>query len=127
VPQPNDYAPGAAPAPTAQPALDPYAAQVAKWKHQHREVTEITVTLQDGSEASCFIHNPDRNVIAFALTKVMNKQLLEAGEFLLMNCWLGGDEQCNPNNPKAYDPAVVAACLQAAQTVELLAASSKKR
>jgi hypothetical protein len=132
--QPEDYAaPGAAaaaaaptaPAPPA-PAADPYAAQIARWKGRHRSVTEITVRLADDQVVRGFIHNPDRNVIAQALTMVINKKILEAGEFLLMNCWLGGDECMNPNNEDCDDAVVVAASKEAAGTIELLSANSKK-
>lgn len=118
---PTDYTPAA-----AAPQVDPLAAKVAQWKQQFREVFEIRVQVATADEAVCYIRNPDRNILAFSLTKVMNKQLLEAGEFILMNCWLGGDERCNPNSPQAFDPAIVAAAMEAAQSIELLAATSKK-
>jgi hypothetical protein len=108
------------------PAATPVDARVAQWKAQHREVHEIRVNISEADEAVCYIRNPDRNVIAYALTKTMNKQLLEAGEFLLLNCWLGGDERCNPASPAAYDPAIVAAAMEAAGIIELLSSSSKK-
>ena len=117
----DDYAPQ-----PGQAALTPLEQQLARWKQQHREVTAITVHISEAEEATAYIRNPDRNVIAYALNRVMNKQLLEAGEFLLLNCWLGGDERLNPNSPHCFDPAVVAAALQAAQSIEMLAASSKK-
>ena len=101
-------------------------AQVANWKKQHREVHEIRVQVAPDDEAVCYIHNPDRNIMAYCLTRTLNKQLLEAGEFLLMNCWLGGDERCNPNSAVGNDMAIVAAALEAAQSLEMLASSSKK-
>jgi hypothetical protein len=118
---PADYAPT-----TAAPVATPEDARVANWKLQHREVHEISVEISEGDVAKCWIKNPDRNVMAWCLTRTLNKQLLEAGEFLLINCWLGGDERCNPNSPAAFDPAVVAAALTAAQSLEMLASSSKK-
>jgi hypothetical protein len=131
---PADYAaPGAAaaalptaPAPTPAAELDPYAGQIERWKSRHKSVTEITVRTDEGETLRGFIHNPDRNVIAQALTMVINKKILEAGELLLMNCWLGGSERMNPNNPDCDDSVVVAASKEAAGTIELLAASSKK-
>ncbi|MDF7809911.1 hypothetical protein P1X16_00920 [Hymenobacter sp. YC55] len=119
--QPADYAPAA-----AAPAVDPMAAKIEQWKRQHREVHQIDVQIAEGDVATCYIHNPNRNILAYALTRTLNKQLLEAGEFMLMNCWLGGDERCNPNSPQCYDPAVVAAAMHAAQSVEMLASNSKK-
>lgn len=118
---PVDYAP-AQPA----PAVDPLAAKLANWKTQHREVTEIRVQIAEGDEAIGYIHNPDRNIIAYSLTRIMNKQVLEGGEFILRNCWLGGDERLNPDSSAAYDPAVVAAAMQAARSIEMLSATSKK-
>jgi hypothetical protein len=118
---PADVQPVAtAPQPTAEQA------KIEQWKKQHREVHEIRVQLTETDEAVCYIKNPDRNILAYALTKTINKQLLEAGEFLLLNCWLGGDERCNPASPAAFDPAIVAAALEAAGAIEMLASSSKK-
>jgi hypothetical protein len=127
-PQPTDYAPaGPAPEASAAPAvIDPYAAFITRWKAQHKDVIEITVIDDDNTEVRCFHHNPDRNVIAQALTMVMNKKVVEAGEFVLMNTWLGGDERCNPNNPGADDSMVVAASKEAAGNINLLASRSKK-
>lgn len=116
-----DYAPAAAPI-----SVDPMAAKIAQWKTQHREVHEIRVQVPGGEDAVCYICNPNRNILAYALTKTVSKQLLEAGEFILMNCWLGGDERCNPNSPGAFDPIVVAAAIEAANSIEILAANSKK-
>jgi hypothetical protein len=111
---------GAAPA-----AADHYAPLVEQWKRQHKQVTEITIDAP-GETVRCFIHNPDRNVIAYALTKVMNKQPLEAGEWILNNCFLGGDPRCNPGSEQADDSLVIAAAMEAAGTIELLSANSKK-
>ena len=116
---PDDYA-------SVAPATDPMAAKIAQWKQQNREVTEIRVMVAPGDEAVCYLKNPDRNITAYALTRTMNKQLLEAGEFLLRNCWLGGDERLNPDSPQAFDPAIIAASMEAAQCVEMLASTSKK-
>jgi hypothetical protein len=120
-------APGAAAAaPGEQPAPDPYAPQIELWKRQHKTVTEITISGAAGEVVRCFIHNPDRNVIAYALTCTMNKKLLEAGEWILNNCFLGGDPRCNPGSEQQDDALVIAAAMEAAGTIELLAASSKK-
>jgi hypothetical protein len=120
---PADYGPASAPAAPVAVAED---ARVAQWKKQHREVHEIRVQIAEADEAVCYIHNPDRNIMAYCLTRTLNKQLLEAGEFLLLNCWLGGDERCNPKSATGQDLAIVAAALEAAKSLEMLASSSKK-
>jgi hypothetical protein len=120
----SDYAP-AAPA-AAAPAANPYAALIEGWKGRYKSVMQITVKDDTGAESLCFHHNPDRNVIGQALTLVMSKKVMEAGEMVLMNTWLGGDERCNPNNPGADDTMVVAASMAAAGNIELYSASSKK-
>lgn len=108
----------------AAPAL--LTEQVARWKQQHREVLEVRVQVAEGDEAIAYLKPADRNVIAFALTKVMSKQLLEAGEFLLRNCWLGGDERMKDGSPVADDRIIVAGAIEAAGTLDLLSSSSRK-
>jgi hypothetical protein len=119
--QPNSYAPA-----PAAPAVDPLQQQIEKWKRQHREVHEVSVVIAEGDVAVCYIHNPDRNVLAYAISRTLKAQVIEAGEFILSNCWLGGDERCNPNSSQCFDPAVIAAAMDVAQSIELLAHSSKK-
>jgi hypothetical protein len=121
----NDNAAAATPV-AAAPLPSDYAPQIERWKGQHKSVLQITVADDSGAQMLCFHHNPGRAIIGQALTLVMGKKVMEAGELVLMNTWLGGDERCNPNNPGADDGMVVAACMAAAGNIELYAASSKK-
>jgi len=111
----------------AAPALaTELAQQIARWKQQHRDVLQITVEVGPGDQAICYLKPADRNIIAFALKQVMSKNLLEAGEFLLRNCWLGGDERMQDGGSQADDRIIVAAAIEAAGTIDLLSAASKK-
>jgi hypothetical protein len=102
-------------------------AQLESWKQQHpRGVQEITVTVAAADLAVGYLKPADRNLIAVALSKVTKNQILEAGEFLLQNCWLGGDPRMNPAASLADDDVIVAAAMQAASTVNILDASVKK-
>ena len=119
--QPDSYGPAA-----TAPAVSALQQQIEQWKRKHREVHEVSVQISETDTAVCYIHNPDRNVMAYAISRTLKAQVVEAGEFILSNCWLGGDERCNPNSPACFDPAVIAAAMDVAQSIELLSHSSKK-
>lgn len=82
--------------------------QLAAFKKAHTDVFKISVKRADGTKAVCYLKPADRNVTAMAMSKMGANKLLEAGEALLTNCWLAGDEDIKTN-----DKLYVAAAQQA--------------
>jgi hypothetical protein len=119
---PADLAP--APAPTGvATALD---TQIERWKQQGFKPYAVTVKNEDGEPITAYFKKADRNIIAYALTQTFNKKVLEAGEFIMRNCFIGGDERLNPNSAQADDDAIVAAAIEVAGKLEILSAEVKK-
>jgi hypothetical protein len=98
-------------------------AQLDGWKKQFGDVHQIDVIVSKDDTATCYIKpaDSDRNIVAAAMSKFNKGQLLETGEFMLQNCWLGGDVRC-----KDEAKIAIAAAMQAAGTIEFLESSSKK-
>lgn len=61
-------------------------AQIAAWKKEHKDVFAITV-----GDKTCYVHKPTRQILSAAFTQ--QNDPIKMGEFLLNNCWLGGDEE----------------------------------
>ena len=94
---------------------------LAKWKKEHGEVIEITVTDKENKKATCFLKSPNRNVAAMAMTLISQNKLVETGEHVVNNCWLGGNERC-----RKEEKVAVATALQAAGLIEFYDAEVKK-
>lgn len=72
--------------------------QLAKWKKEHGTLYKIAVERSKGNHAVCYLKPADRNITALAMSKMGAQKILEAGEVLLTNCWLGGDEDIKTND-----------------------------
>lgn len=59
-------------------------AQIASWKDQYGDIYKIVI-----EDKECYLHKPDRNVLG-AVSTIKNP--IKVAEFILNNCWLGGDE-----------------------------------
>lgn len=101
-------------------------AQIQQWKAQGLKPYAVTVIGAEGEEITAYFKKADRNIIAYALTLTFNKKVLEAGEFIMKNSFLGGDERLNINGAGADDDAIVAAAIEVAGKVDILSASVKK-
>lgn len=99
--------------------------QIENWKQQYGEVSALEVRVSAEDTAVAYLKPADRNVVAFALSKTMQNKLLEAGEFILINTFIGGDERLRLKG-QAEGPVQIAAAIAAAQSVELLDAQVKK-
>lgn len=62
------------------------AEHISAWKKEWRDVYDITV-----GGKTCYVHKPTRQVLSAAFTQQSDP--IKMGEFLLNNCWLGGDEE----------------------------------
>jgi hypothetical protein len=96
-------------------------AQVKGWKKEHGDVHVIEVKVDENDTATCYIKEADRNVTAVAMSLYAQNKPLETGEFILNNCWLGGDDRC-----KTHKKISMAAAVQAKNTVQFLEATVKK-
>lgn len=67
--------------------------QIKIWKKKHKEVTQIFVKISEDDTAYGYLKKPSRDHKAIAVSMYAQHQLMETGEFLLDNCWLGGDDR----------------------------------
>jgi len=88
--------------------------QIAEWKKQHNKVHKLSVIVKkdaDGNikdEAVGYLKNPSRNHKATAMSMYAQNKILECGEFLRNNCWLGGDERLKDKGEIADTAAIQA-------------------
>ena len=80
---------------------------------------------EEGEEKVCYLKEINRNVHEQALGLMMktkgNAEYLRAGEVILLQCWLTGD-----NAIKTEDAYLRSACMQAYELMELKSATLKK-
>lgn len=69
------------------------AEQIAEWKKQFGEVYAVTV-----EDSICYLKKPNRATLS-AMSSIMNDPI-KSMEFLLNNCWLGGDETIKTDDEK---------------------------
>lgn len=73
----------------------------------------------------CWLKKIDRATleIAFGYIMAVNErpQYIRAGEIILLNCWVGGDEEIKKN-----EDYLIPACFQAYELIKLKEASLKK-
>ena len=97
-------------------------AQIDAWKQAHGAVYQVTVNVAEGETAVCYLKKAGRNVVAYALTQLASNRLLEAGEFILDNCFIGGDERF-----KTDEDIRIAGAQQAAGVVQVMQGELVKR
>lgn len=96
-------------------------AQLDGWKSNGLVVNQIEVVVSEEDTATCYITKPRRDHVAVAMSLYAKDKILECGEFILNNAWLGGDLRC-----KTEEDIAMAAALQASGTIKFLEASIKK-
>jgi hypothetical protein len=67
--------------------------QIDTWKKEHGKVYTLSVKVTPDDIAVGYLRTPHRNHKATALSMYSQNKILECGEFLRDNCWLGGDER----------------------------------
>ncbi len=84
--------------------------------------SEYSITVED---KICWLKKIDRATLEVALGLIMattgQPQYIRAGEIILLNCWVNGDEEI-----KKDDKYLIPACLQAYELIQLKEASLKK-
>lgn len=92
---------------------------LAAWKQEHGDIKAISVTIAPGDVATAYLKPADRNVVAYGLSKSMNSKIVEAGEFVLKNCFIGGDERLRITGAVASGKAQLTAAIAAASLLEM--------
>ncbi len=72
--------------------------QLAKWKLEHGNVKTIELFIDDENgeiveKSYGYLKTPDRDTVAMSLSLLNQQKPLQAGEVILGNCWIGGDER----------------------------------
>ena len=93
--------------------------QIAAWKEQYGDIKAIEVTIAEGDVATAYLKPADRNVVAYGLTKTMSNKIVEAGEFVLKNCFVGGDERLKLSGAQADTKAQLTAAIAAATLLDM--------
>lgn len=107
--------------------LGPDEIKALKSEHQTDELHEIEVIVAKNDEdepidiAVGYIKEPNRNVVAMAMKKMSASDLVGAGDIIIANCFVSGDERLKKDKKVS-----VAASVQAANAVDLLTGSIKK-
>lgn len=82
--------------------------QIQEWKNKYKKVYTLKVKVADNDIAIGFLRKPSRDHKAIALSLYAQNKILESGEFLRDNCWLGGDDRLKSNEDIADTAAVQA-------------------
>lgn len=94
--------------------------QIEAWKRKYNKVHKISVEVSEDDVAIGYLRSPSRDHKAIALSLYQQNKPLETGEFLLQNCWLGGDDRL-----KDAEEISDSAAIQANTIVNFLKGSSE--
>ena len=84
--------------------------QIAEWKLKNKtdKLHKLTVKDKDGNPIVGYLKPPGRQIKATALSMYSQNKILECGEFIRDNCWLGGDERLKMSGDIADTAAIQA-------------------
>lgn len=84
--------------------------QIAEWKKKLKvpKLHKLTVKDGDGNPLVGYLKPPGREIKATALSMYSQNKILECGEFIRDNCWLGGDERLKMDGDIADTAAIQA-------------------
>ena len=94
--------------------------RIAQLKEQYGELFTIEVKVSDDDTAVAYLKPADHNVMAYALQRVAKDQMLEPGEFILKNCFVGGDDRLRLTTGQAENKLQISAALAAVGLVQTL-------
>lgn len=99
--------------------------QLAKWKEEHKEVLCIELN-NDKANEKCFgyLRKYKRQHVAEAYNRSAKEGLVAAGNYLMKNLWIGGDERMISEEVEHVDIAI-SADHQAATFIEFLSGEVK--
>lgn len=88
--------------------------QIADWKKKFGTIHRLSVIVKKDAEGKVteeavgYLRKPTRNHKATAMSMYSQNKILECGEFLRNNCWLGGDERLKDSGDIADTAAIQA-------------------
>lgn len=84
--------------------------QIKAWKTKHKtdKLHVLKVKVNESDTAVGYLKPPTREVKATALSMFSQNKILECGEFIRDNCWLGGDDRLKIDRDIADSAAVQA-------------------
>ncbi|GEN71578.1 hypothetical protein CLA01_16500 [Chryseobacterium lathyri] len=84
--------------------------QITEWKKKFKtdKLHKLTVKDKDGNPIVGYLKPPGREIKATALSMYSQNKILECGEFIRDNCWLGGDERLKMSGDIADTAAIQA-------------------
>lgn len=84
--------------------------QISEWKKKYKteKLHKLTVKDKDGNPIVGYLKPPGREIKATALSMYSQNKILECGEFIRDNCWLGGDERLKMSGDIADTAAIQA-------------------
>ncbi|WP_131368537.1 hypothetical protein [Chryseobacterium soli] len=84
--------------------------QITEWKKKLKvdKLHKLTVKDKDGNALVGYLKPPGREIKATALSMYSQNKILECGEFIRDNCWLGGDERLKMDGDIADTAAIQA-------------------
>ena len=84
--------------------------QIKQWKTKYKttKIHKLSVKVNENDVAVGYLRPPSREVKATALSMYSQNKILECGEFIRDNCWLGGDDRLQSSGDIADTAAVQA-------------------
>ncbi|GGF22249.1 hypothetical protein [Hymenobacter cavernae] len=96
--------------------------QLEQLQKEHGEISTLTLKDKAGNvKATAYLKQANRPVVARGMSLLAQNKPLEAGEFILENCFVGGDKEVLEN-----ELLKMSASMQAVALVELLDGELKK-
>lgn len=100
-------------------------AQLTEWKAKYEKdgpikVIELVVSPTEVSYGYLKPADSDRMIVAKAMSLHHQNKILEVGEFILNNCWIGGDERMRNDTKMSINAATFAG-----QTIEFMVGTIK--
>lgn len=107
---------------------------ISRWKEadnraipaEQGKVLEIVVEVSKEELAYAYIKYPTRDVMARALSLGAQDRVLEAGEAVMANGWLGGDERLKPASGITDEYLCMTAAMEAFNSIKLAKAFTAK-
>lgn len=87
------------------------AEQIKKWKEALgvKELDTIIVDVSDNEQSIGYLKKPNRDIKAKAMSMFAQQELIETGNLIIQNCWLGGDQRMKDLNSEINEAACISA------------------
>jgi len=96
-------------------------AQLDGWKKKYDGLHKIEVEISESEKLTCYLREPSRDQYGTCAMIAQKKTALAGGEYILNDCWLGGDERI-----KTEDKVYISAALSAMELFDFLPSSISK-